>query len=124
MTCVSPSPHDDTIVATGSYDDHVRLWDVRALKSPVSELNVGGGVWRCRWHPTRHALACAAMGGGAALVDANDNALRLDYTYAEHGSIVYGADWMRVNDEKEVLVTCSFYDKMVRCWSAPSAAES
>jgi len=29
-----------------------------------------------------------------------------------------------VNDEKEVLVTCSFYDKMVRCWSAPSAAES
>ncbi len=114
----------DTIVATGSYDDHVRLWDVRALKSPVSELNVGGGVWRCRWHPTRRALACAAMGGGAALVDANDNALRLDYTYAEHGSIVYGADWMRVNDEKEVLVTCSFYDKMVRCWSAPSAAES
>jgi len=124
VTCVSPSPHDDTIIATGSYDDHVRLWDVRALKSPVSELNVGGGVWRCRWHPTRRALACAAMGGGAALVDANDNALRLDYTYAEHGSIVYGADWMRVNDEKEVLVTCSFYDKMVRCWSAPSAAES
>ena len=47
----------DTIVATGSYDDHVRLWDVRALKSPVSELNVGGGAWPCRWHPTRRALA-------------------------------------------------------------------
>lgn len=124
VTCVSPSPHDDTVVATGSYDDHVRLWDVRALKSPVSELNVGGGVWRCRWHPTRRALACAAMGGGAALVDAHDSALRLQYTYGEHGSIVYGADWMRVSDAKEVLVTCSFYDKMVRCWSAPSVPES
>ena len=47
----------DTIVATGSYDDHVRLWDVRALKSPASELNVGGGAWPCRWHQTRRALA-------------------------------------------------------------------
>ena len=60
-TCVSPSPHDDTIVAMGSCDDHLRLWDVRALKSPVSELNIGGGVWRCRWDPTRHAFPCAAM---------------------------------------------------------------
>lgn len=119
VTCVSPSPRDGNIVATGSYDDHVRLWDVRALKNPLSELDVGGGVWRCRWHPTRDLLACAAMGAGAALIDATDRtSLRLAFTYDEHESIVYGADWARLGDASpDVLVSCSFYDKSVRCWS-------
>lgn len=122
VTCVSPSPRDENIIATGSYDDHVRLWDVRSLKNPVSELNVGGGVWRCRWHPTRDALACAAMGGGAVLCDATGGALVQTFAYDEHDSIVYGADWARLSDDPDresvdVLVTCSFYDKCVRCWS-------
>ena len=51
----------DTIVATGSYDDHVRLWDVRALKSPASELNVGGAAWPCRWHPDETQRSRRAM---------------------------------------------------------------
>lgn len=121
VTCVVPSPRDENTVVTGSYDDHVRLWDVRSMKSPVSELNVGGGAWRCRWHPTRNALACAAMGGGAVLVDVDDasGALKEVFTYDEHESIVYGADWVQLDgddDSSDVLVTCSFYDKSVRCW--------
>ena len=117
VTCVAPSPRDEHVVATGSYDDHVRLWDVRRIASPVSELNVGGGAWRCRWHPRRDALACAAMGGGAALVDAKSNELELCFTYSEHESIVYGADWVCFGDDSEALLTCSFYDKTVKCWT-------
>ena len=119
VTCVSPSPRNANIVATGSYDDHVRLWDVRALKNPLSELDVGGGVWRCRWHPARDLLACAAMGAGAVLVDATDHqSLHRTFTYDEHDSIVYGADWARLGDDApDVLVSCSFYDKSIRCWS-------
>lgn len=121
VTCVVPSPRDENVVVTGSYDDHVRLWDVRSMKAPMSELNVGGGAWRCRWHSTRNALACAAMGGGAVLVNVDEatGALEEDFTYDEHESIVYGADWVRLADDgdsTDILVTCSFYDKSVRCW--------
>lgn len=71
VTCVAPCPHDPHAVATGSYDDSLRLWDVRQMSRPLetAAANCGGGVWRCRWHPSRRRLACAAMGGGAAVVE-------------------------------------------------------
>ena len=70
VTCIAPSPHDPHVVATGSYDDNLRVWDVRQTSRPVESAVVGcgGGVWRCRWHPSLRRLACAAMGGGAAVV--------------------------------------------------------
>ena len=141
VTCVVPSPHDDHIIATGSYDDYVRLWDCRRIATPLSECNVGGGAWRARWHRSRRALACAAMGGGAVLLDAANDALTAVYTYDDHESIVYGADWVSApndtknnnnssgneeergedenNHDDDVLVTCSFYDNDVRCWKPP-----
>ena len=72
VTCISPSPHDPNVVATGSYDDRVRLWDARMFVRQVEmcdAMDVGGGAWRLRWHPERRALACAAMGGGVVIVE-------------------------------------------------------
>lgn len=72
VTCVAPSPHDPHVVATGSYDDKVRLWDCRCIRRPTETcdgVDCGGGTWRLRWHPERRAMACAAMGGGVAIVD-------------------------------------------------------
>jgi len=72
VTCVAPSPHDPHVVATGSYDDKVRLWDCRFIRRPTETcdgVDCGGGTWRLRWHPERRAMACAAMGGGVAIVD-------------------------------------------------------
>jgi len=120
VTCVAPAPRNEHVVATGSYDDHVRLWDVRKITAPLSELNVGGGAWRCRWHPTRDALACAAMGGGAVLIDVESasGTLSKAYVYDAHESIVYGADWVSFeSDGDDAVVSCSFYDKSVRCWN-------
>ena len=51
VCCISPSPSDATLVASGSYDEMVRLWDVRSLREPTHELACGGGVWRLRWRP-------------------------------------------------------------------------
>ena len=51
VCCVSPSPSDTTLVASGSYDEMMRLWDVRTLREPLHELACGGGVWRLRWRP-------------------------------------------------------------------------
>jgi diphthamide biosynthesis protein 7 len=71
VTCVAPSPHDPHLLATGSYDDVVRLWDARAANRPVAvaSCRLGGGSWRARWHPRARRLAVAAMDGGAVALD-------------------------------------------------------
>ncbi|KNC70212.1 hypothetical protein SARC_17266, partial [Sphaeroforma arctica JP610] len=31
------------------YDEKVMVWDTRVPKQPLSELDMGGGVWRIKW---------------------------------------------------------------------------
>ena len=74
---------------TGSYDEHLRLWDTRHTRECLSEVALGawmdvfdrcpiracglpgGGVWRIRWRQRR--VAVAAMYGGAHIIAVNDN---------------------------------------------------
>lgn len=82
VCCISPSPKDgDFLIATGSYDGRVRVWDSRSPRephlvcasraeeggeqgnggeagsspsppsSPSSAAHLGGGAWRLVWHP-------------------------------------------------------------------------
>lgn len=46
VCCASSSPHREHLVCTGSYDDHLRLWDVRLLQRPVVQAEVGGCAGR------------------------------------------------------------------------------
>jgi diphthamide biosynthesis protein 7 len=42
-----PRPHE---LVTGSYDNKVRLFDLRALRrEPLAAFDTGGGVWRLKW---------------------------------------------------------------------------
>ena len=71
VCCVHSSPHEENVLFTGSYDEMVRVWDTRRLKSPMSTVSAGGGVWRIKSHPSPHlstVLLCAAMHGGFAVV--------------------------------------------------------
>jgi diphthamide biosynthesis protein 7 len=100
-----------------SYDAKLRLFDKRATARPLSELDVGGGIWRARWHPTEPSrLLVACMHDGFKVVDASDStspsiSARLD----EHGSLAYGADWTRATGGT-VAATCSFYDHSLKSW--------
>ncbi|CAF4954176.1 unnamed protein product [Pieris macdunnoughi] len=99
---------------TGSYDEKVRLWDARQMKRCLTETNVGGGVWRLKWHPNRKSVILAAcMYGGFRLLRAEDT-IEILYEYLEHESIAYGADWKFENKELSMVATCSFYDCNLR----------
>ena len=112
---MSPDP------STGSYDDRVRLWDVRQLRAPMccTEIPCGGGVWRVAWHPVdSKVLLAACMQQGFAVIRNADVLLRYGDGAAsgEHGSLGYGVAWCALPDGRHAAVSCSFYDRSVHVW--------
>jgi diphthamide biosynthesis protein 7 len=102
VCCIQSHPKLQHLLATGSYDETVRLYDTRQAsdqpappryqnpasscrqclivphcvnptatqtRAPLTELNVGGGVWRLKWSPDRpELLAAATMHAGFAVL--------------------------------------------------------
>lgn len=148
---VSPHPSRTQLLATGSYDECIRLWDARNMARPLvaAERAAGGGVWRLKWHPADpHLLLAACMYGGFAVARCATafDSVEVVETYVAHGSIAYGADWFqgaqlpawaaeraaaaaggagRVEDGcgRSMVATCSFYDKLLHVWLPKTTAE-
>jgi len=134
VTAMECHPSDENLLVTGSYDAKVRLWDTRMMNRPTNDIDLGGGIWRLKWHPEKTArLLVAAMRGGFHICELNDKSeLRVLNTYREHGKLprdanesqissdeilAYGADWGPLSDQHDVVYSCSFYDKEVHVWS-------
>lgn len=107
-----------------SYDETLSLYDTRSMRQPLSELRMGGGVWRIKWHPLitgRMLVAC--MHNGFHIVDASaENAILTEtHHYTEQKSLAYGATWiMPTADATDPMLagTCSFYDHQLHVWKA------
>eukprot|EP00466_Bigelowiella_natans_P006144 jgi/Bigna1/82708/fgenesh1_pg.96_\ len=50
VTVIAPHPSYEHVLATGSYDEKVRVYDKRNFYRPLSTFETGGGVWRLRWN--------------------------------------------------------------------------
>ena len=103
---------------TGSYDERVRSWDTRNLKSPLYSVAVGGGVWRMKQRGGR--LLVAAMHDGFKILEGEEVVAE----YRGHDSLAYGADWVPGMEgvkvggrEADTVATCSFYDHLLKVWS-------
>jgi hypothetical protein len=114
VTCIAPRPGSSgggALVATGSYDGSLRLWDSRAMAAPLAALPLGGGVWRVQWQGSGASgrLAAACMHGGARGVQAahaaagaagaGEGALaqpRVLASYLGHeaAALTYGVEWL------------------------------
>lgn len=137
VCCIAPSPMSEYVVATGSYDGFVRLWDTRRCERPVvsEELDTGGGVWRVKWQPRHaHVLGAACMHGGFVVLTCGSGGLTVAQTHTgPDASLAYGLDWgyeslpalglsaepPEVSSEYPYFLVagCSFYDQTVHLWS-------
>ncbi|CAD1478223.1 unnamed protein product, partial [Heterotrigona itama] len=129
VTSIHSNATREFLVSSGSYDEILRLWDTRKLRQPISDINLGGGVWRLKWDPfERKHLLAACMYGGFRIVDCENTGIpSVVDEYNEHESIAYGCDWCFLNSkeiseqilEKEtqnafLITTCSFYDHVLK----------
>uniref|UniRef100_A0A671NQ04 methylated diphthine methylhydrolase n=1 Tax=Sinocyclocheilus anshuiensis TaxID=1608454 RepID=A0A671NQ04_9TELE len=94
---IHSNPHREHILATGSYDENVLLWDGRNMKQPLSETAVGGGVWRLKWHPSQeHLLLAACMHNDFHILHCQKDQVTLKTGIKLHNNLAYGADWSRL----------------------------
>lgn len=94
-------------------------------------MNVGGGVWRIKWHPSasrKNDALVACMHDGFKVVSLPVE--RADEQIAKelpsilarndsHASLAYGADWSYApvsHTGKSLVASCSFYDHMLQTW--------
>lgn len=118
--------HTPNALWTGSYDDNLRVFDLRKLDGdegpylyssllPLESQkeNLNGGVWRLIPSPTSdEVMACCMYDGARILKPIADGVEVLRYFKGDHESMCYGGDWQ----DPETIVTCSFYDNVVQAW--------
>ncbi|XP_042499300.1 diphthine methyltransferase [Macadamia integrifolia] len=127
VCCIANSSRDCNTLLTGSYDEYLRVWDLRSISKPLNEnaICLGGGVWRIKQHPSVSDLILAAcMHNGFAIVKVRGESAELVETYVKHDSLAYGADWQCGGScdgsgrriWSSTVATCSFYDRLLRIW--------
>nr|XP_971820.1 PREDICTED: diphthine methyltransferase isoform X2 [Tribolium castaneum] len=110
VTSMHSNVGKEFILATGSYDETARFWDIRQLKNCLSLVKMPGPLWRLKWDPYDHKyLLAACMLGGVHIID---NSEIID-SYYQHKNIAYGADWSHLQTNEPLIGSCSFYDNLL-----------
>lgn len=126
VTSIQSDPRAEHIVLTGSYDEHLRTFDLRMPQRELCSLALGGGVWCAHWHPRMPgAIVTACMHNGFHLVRACDGHAGLEHAGVcsdrqVGDALAYGADWSHAPPGEGghlIGATCSFYDHTLELWA-------
>jgi len=138
VTALACDPLRPGRLATGSYDEKVRVFDLRALSaSPVHETErLGDGAYHLAWHPyEQDTLAVAAMRSGLPILyfegqQAEPTERMRHAAEAEegcHGSLAYGVSWQqappRNGQGKCLAASACFQSRTVQLWSYSSSSK-
>ena len=140
VTTIQSHPHIEHILAVGSYDNTVRLFDTRKPLVPLTQVDVGGGAWRVKWHPSpkrKNDLMVACMHDGFKVVrfafadgdgdvaeslSAATDPWEVVTRFDQHTSLAYGVDWSFAagngDGDRTLVASCSFYDHTLHLWRA------
>lgn len=136
VTTIASNPHVEHLLAVGSYDENLRLFDSRNARQPIKVIPTGGGIWRTKWNPDperKGDILLACMHGGFNVVSINsdmevlresgqdsEEGWNITSHFGQHTSIAYGADWSLLKTERNenVICSCSFYDHLMHMWTA------
>jgi len=136
VTCIQSHPNIEHLIAVGSYDATVRLFDSRKPLKPLAQADVGGGAWRVKWHPSPSRdqdLLVAAMHDGFKVVsfhdighqtgstpDPNGGNWEIIKRHDDHKSLAYGVDWSHKTWQDKpgqtLIASASFYDHALHLW--------
>jgi diphthamide biosynthesis protein 7 len=126
VTTIQSHPNVEYLIAVGSYDNDVCIFDTRKPLVPLVQGDVGGGAWRVKWHPSpsrKEDLLVASMHDGFKVAKAyhgEDVTWEVVKRFDEHKSLAYGADWSFAPpsvDGETLVASCSFYDHTLHLWS-------
>ena len=105
-------------IYTGSYDQYLRLFDIRNLRRPIHETDLCGGVWRIKFHPLKPVMACAVMHGGFVVCSATEKGV-----IEENGNMISIRPDCGNNLGYGISVSvfgkvacCSFYDRVLEVY--------
>jgi diphthamide biosynthesis protein 7 len=137
VTSAQWHPTSEHIFAVGSYDGTMKIWDRRSLRSPLFDMDTGGGVWRIKWKQTVDSqfdyLAVASMQAGSGIYRWDSHLQKLSVVNLQSDDspnrLIYGIDWLSLRSHKEMkdscekeiewsVVTCSFYDNLIQRWNS------
>ncbi|KAI6654052.1 Diphthamide biosynthesis protein 7 isoform X1 [Oopsacas minuta] len=98
VCAIQSHPLREHLLATGSFDETLLIWDTRDMSKPLNRVQIeDGGIWRLKWHHSDpNLLLAACTRAGAAVFDFTVSLSMPSVTwYREHQSLVYGVDWRR-----------------------------
>ncbi|EYC27920.1 hypothetical protein Y032_0008g254 [Ancylostoma ceylanicum] len=101
------------VIVTGSYDQHIRLFDMRKSKEPLKvnevSLPTSGGVWHIEdcHHSGKQCHIAACMYGGWTLLDEGFDTIQADEKAGQE--LLYGVTMASEN----LLVYTTFNDYKV-----------
>ncbi|KAA1103302.1 hypothetical protein PGT21_013712 [Puccinia graminis f. sp. tritici] len=149
VTAIRSDHLRDHVVAVGSYDSRLRIFDKRNMSRPILEEDCGGGIWRIKWDDrVTGRLLLATMHGGFRVLQISEHQPKVGVeedsprlsasvasSFTHRSGLAYGADWTPLLDHNHGVVPqdseqfspstqliggCSFYDRALHFWTLDS----
>lgn len=112
--------NDEKTIISGSYDENITLFDLRDSSKYMKKQKINVSIWDIKQIEKEGKylfVSCIYDGlNGYHIIEDNLTFLENTFQFNEHNSIVYGIDYVRINDNKFLFSSCSLYDNLICYW--------